>query len=312
VFRHIFGPVPSRRLGLSLGVDLVPAKTCTYDCVFCEVGMTSELTLDRKEYVPVESVVRELEQWALAGGKADHITIAGSGEPTLHSGFGSVIRAARALDCAPVALFSNGSLFFLPEVREDAAEADLVKVSLSAWDEESFARVNLAHSKLTLSEIIDGLIAFRARYKGRLWLEVFVIDGINSSPDSLRKIAGLAADIRPDTIHLNTVERPPANPKFKGVSEDRMRELAKLFYPVAEVIGKGGGVDGSTLVVDDARIVAMVSRRACTVDEVAEICELTVPAAAARMDALATAGLIIRGRQGGQVCYRAALHTSGG
>jgi len=126
-YRHLFGPVPSRRLGRSLGVDLTPFKTCTLDCIFCQLGHTTNKTLDRKEYVPVVAVEAELETWIKEGGKADYITLSGSGEPTLHTRFGEVLQFVRDQTAIPTALLSNGTLFWLPEVREAARHADIVK-----------------------------------------------------------------------------------------------------------------------------------------------------------------------------------------
>jgi wyosine [tRNA(Phe)-imidazoG37] synthetase (radical SAM superfamily) len=137
-YRYLFGPVPSRRLGLSLGVDLNPVKVCTENCVFCQVGRTTELTAERREWVPTAEVLAEFDRWAAAGGTADYVTLSGSGEPTMHAGFGEVLRRVQATGRYRTALLSNGSLMWRPEVRRDAAAADVVKVTISAWDEASF------------------------------------------------------------------------------------------------------------------------------------------------------------------------------
>ena len=147
-YRHVFGPVPSRRFGRSLGVDLTPLKTCSFNCVFCQLGPTPRTTLERREYVPVQSVKNEILRWRDAGGTADYATLSGSGEPTLHSGFGEVLRFLKAeLPCSAV-LLTNGSLLHLPEVRAAAAEADVAKLSLSAWDDDSFRQINRPHPDL--------------------------------------------------------------------------------------------------------------------------------------------------------------------
>ena len=235
-FHHLFGPVPSRRLGRSLGIDLVPLKTCSFDCVFCQAGRTTCQTLERKEYVSLREVLAELDAWLAAGGTADYVTLAGSGEPTLHSRFGEVLEAVGARCGARRALLSNGSLFHLSEVRAAAAHADLVKVSLSAWDEATFAAVNRPHTELTVEAVAAGLSAFRAEFTGTLWLEVFVVAGVNDSPDGIAGIAETARSIRPDRVHLNTVVRKPAESSARPVSAEALEAFAGMFVPRADVI----------------------------------------------------------------------------
>lgn len=161
-FTYLFGPVPSRRLGRSLGVDLTPRKTCTFDCVFCQLGPTTHKTVQRQAYVPTAAVIAELTQWLHAGGTADYITLAGSGEPTLHADFGAIIQFLRAATTIPVALLTNGSLLGDPAVRAAAAQANVVKASLSAWDQPSFASINRPHAALTCAAVVEGLRQFRA------------------------------------------------------------------------------------------------------------------------------------------------------
>lgn len=251
-FRHLFGPVLSRRLGLSLGVELVPEKTCSYDCVFCQIGRTPHTTLERARFVPEAEVLAEFETWLSGGGKADHITLAGAGEPTLHAGFGEVIDGLRALSAIPTVLMSNGSLFFLPEVRAAAAKADIVKVSMSGWDDASWRRVNRPHPALRFDQMLDGLRMFVASHHGALWVEVFLVRGVNDAPEQVARIAALVNPLRPDRVHLNTVVRPPADPDTSAVAEESMRILASLFRPSAETpssdssrsvsAGEGGGL----------------------------------------------------------------------
>ena len=257
-FHHLFGPVPSRRLGRSLGIDLVPLKTCSFDCVFCQAGHTTCHTLERKEYVSVREVLDEFDAWLAAGGAADFVTLSGSGEPTLHSRFGDVLEAVGARCDARRALLSNGSLFHLPEVRAGAAHADLVKVSLSAWDEATLAAVNRPHAGLTIEAIVSGLTAFRTEFSGELWLEVFVLAGVNDSPEGIRQIAGVAKSIRPDRVHLNTVVRKPAERSARSVSAATLEAIADLFTPRADVIadlsdpGIGPDTVGNRPILTDA------------------------------------------------------------
>ncbi|MDY7035834.1 MAG: radical SAM protein, partial [Thermodesulfobacteriota bacterium] len=172
-YRYLFGPVPSRRFGRSLGVDLNPYKTCSLDCVFCQLGRTTKKTITRREYVPTESVLSELHEWLNEDGRADYITLSGSGEPTLHSRFGDVLQFIRSQSTIPAVLLTNGTMLNLQEVREAAACADVVKTSLSAWDQPSYIWMNRPYPQLRFDHLIEGQKAFRAQFNGQLWVEVF-------------------------------------------------------------------------------------------------------------------------------------------
>ena len=269
-YRHIFGPVPSRRLGRSLGVDLTPVKRCSFDCLFCQVGRTTDSSLVRGELVPYDEVMEELSDWLKRGGQADCISLAGSGEPTLNTRFGDVLTAVKRLCDIRTALLSNGSLMYMPEVRDAAVNADLVKVSLSAWDSDSFELVNRPDPGLAFSDLVDGLCKFREQYDGEMWLEVFALAGCNDSVESMKKIATIAADIGPDRIHLNTVTRPPADESARAVRREALEELAGLFTPHAEIAETGNaatGTGGGS--VDASGLLSMLARRPCTSADVA-------------------------------------------
>ncbi len=269
MYRYLFGPVPSRRLGSSFGVDLVSAKTCSFDCVFCQVGRTGVLTIDRKEYVPVSAVVAELQDWIGHGGKADFITLAGAGEPTLNVGFGHVIDAIHHLSKIKTAILSNGSLFYMPEVRLDACMSDLVKVSLGAWDQDSFEKLNQPIAGLKFSSVLEGLRVFGKEFKGVLWLEIFVVAGINDQKESMQRIADLAFEIGPDHIHLNTVVRPPADHSARAVSLKVLEQFASLFSPVAEVIPSFSTRDPSMTDGGKKNIAGLLARHPCRIEDVA-------------------------------------------
>ena len=204
-YRYIFGPVPSRRFGRSLGVDLTP--TCTLDCVFCQLGHTSCKTLERQAYVPVESVKDELARWLEKGGEADYVTLSGSGEPTLHSGFGQVLEFVKNETPFTAVVLSNGTLFWMAEVREAASWADIAKVSLSAWNSNSFQTINRPHADLRFDRCVEGLHQFRESFRAKLWLEVFLVPGMNSRCLQVEQIARIAETLAPDEIHLNTAVR---------------------------------------------------------------------------------------------------------
>ncbi len=280
-YRYLFGPVPSRRLGRSLGIDLLAGRQCSFDCVFCEVGPTDELTLQRAEWVPTAAVIRELHTWLAGGGEADTITLAGSGEPTLHTGFGAVIDAVHAACAIPVALLTNSSLLPDEQVRSAAARADIVKVSLSVWDDASMAALNRPAPGLTFAALIGGLRTFRAQYHGRLWVETLLVRGINDAPGQVARIAALAAGLNPERVQLNTVVRPPAVPDTCAVPVQELARLAALFSPPAEVIGPYAGGDVIRIPEAAAEARAMLARRPCTAEDLAAALGLTVAAALA-------------------------------
>jgi wyosine [tRNA(Phe)-imidazoG37] synthetase (radical SAM superfamily) len=293
-YHYLFGPVPSRRVGRSLGIDLVPFKTCSYDCAFCEVARTTALTAERLEYVPTEAVISEFRHWLASGGEVDVVTLAGSGEPTLHSEFGVIIDAIRAACDIPIVLLTNSSLMHLDAVQEAAAKADIVKGSLSAWDADSFARVNRPADGVTLDHVVAGLRQFRARFSGKLWIEVFLMRGVNDCPDDIAKIAALVETLSPDAVQLNTVIRPPADDAAEAVSLDDLQNLSPLFNPPAEIIARFSSTasGGGESTVTPAHVLALVTRRPCTLDDIAGAFNVTLPVAEAMVDALLAEGAI--------------------
>jgi len=304
-YRYLFGPVASRRLGRSLGVDLTTGRQCCFDCVFCETGRTRELTVARHACVPVDAVIVELRAWLAAGGTADVITLAGSGEPTLHTEFGAVIDAVHAACSIPVALLTNGALLSDPAVRAAAARAELVKVSLSAWDEASLVALNRPAEGLHFTTLIAGLRAFSAVYRGRLWVETILVRGINDAPEQIARIAALAGDLNPEKVQLNTVVRPPAIAGTEAVPPAELQRLATRFTPQAEVIGMSPATTGGAAVGPDAEtLVAILERRPCTVEDLATGLGLEADAVRALLDGLPAAAGIRRDVQDGRVYYR--------
>ncbi len=269
---YLFGPVPSRRFGRSLGIDLLRRKTCSYNCVFCQLGPTPQSTLERREYVPTDAVLDELRRWLDTGEQANYITLAGNGEPTLHSRFGEVLREIRRFSSIPAVLLTNGSLFGSRRVRYAAGEADVVKISLSAWDEESFGQINRPAPGLDLDVVVEGCRLLQQSCSAAIWLEVMLIDGMNSEPADVAKIARLAERIQPERIQLNTVVRPPAEAGIKPVAAEKLEELAVLFTPVAEPIAAVATLDSGTERMTADELVAIVRRRPCTA---ADLCRVS-------------------------------------
>jgi len=233
---YIYGPVPSRRLGLSLGVDIVPMKTCSLSCIYCQVGKTPEITLTRREYISVNEILYELENYLKKGVKPDWVTFSGSGEPTLNSGIGKIIKGIRELTDIPVCVITNGTLLWDKQVRRDIIDADAVMPSLDSAIEETFRRICRPHPDLKIRKIIDGLADFRKMYNGKIWLEILFVEGINDSPEELEALREAVKRISPDSIQLNTVVRPPAERSAKPLSRERLEGIRDFFGEKAEII----------------------------------------------------------------------------
>jgi wyosine [tRNA(Phe)-imidazoG37] synthetase (radical SAM superfamily) len=233
---YVFGPVPSRRLGRSLGVDLVPFKTCPYDCIYCQLGATTHKTDQRQTLAPLNLILDELRDKIAA--QPDYITLGGSGEPTLYQDLGPLIRAIKAFTDIPVAVLTNGSLLWRQELRSSLLQADLVVPSLDAGSEATFQAVNRPVDGLAFETMLEGLIAFRDEFRGAYWLEIFLLAGYTDHEEEVLKMAACARRIRPDRIQLNTVSRPPTESFAEPVPPDRMAYFAGLFQPEAEVIAE--------------------------------------------------------------------------
>lgn len=303
-YAHLYGPVPSRRLGRSLGVDVTPFKTCSFDCIFCQLGRTTEKTVARKEYVPTDRILAEITAWLKSGEHADCITLSGSGEPTLHTGFGEVLKLI-GRHAVPAVLLTNGSMLMLPEVRQGALSADIVKVSLSAWDPASFQWINRPHKELAYGDILEGLRAFRSEYPGRLWIEVFLIPGMNASPDKTARIAEMIRPIEPDRVHLNTAVRPPAEDFVAPLSRGEMHRFAEMFDPPAKVTAECyAGPETRTGAGTDA-ILSMLRRRPCTTEQIAAVYGMHIAEVSKVLGDLLRRGRIREKREKGAVYYAA-------
>jgi wyosine [tRNA(Phe)-imidazoG37] synthetase (radical SAM superfamily) len=268
-YKYVFGPVPSRRLGRSLGIDLVPYKTCSLDCVYCQLGRTTDLTARRAEYVPTAEVAAEIEAKFKGGQTTDVVTLSGSGEPTLHTGFGDVIAAARRATDAPVVVLTNATLMTDPEVRRDLARADVVVPSLDAGDAAMFERVNRPAPGLDFQEMVESLTGFSRDFTGQLNLEVFILAGLTDRDQAAAKIAALAEKIHADRIQLNTVVRPTAEADAQSAGPDTMNHLCALFGPRAEVIADFNKTHQQADVrVRREDVLAMIDRRPVTAADV--------------------------------------------
>lgn len=261
--RHVFGPVSSRRLGMSLGIDPVPLKTCDFNCVYCQLGRTSRPSTRRRPFVPVSCILTELATVLDQRRDADidWITLVGSGETTLCSRIGVLIRFIKARSNLPVAVITNGSLLRLAKVRDELAAADAVLPGLDAGTEGLCRRINRPHPGFSFSDHVDGFASFRRSYRGQLWIEVMLIRGMNDSEPAVRDIGAALRSIEPDEIHLSTPTRPPAEPWVEPPTPEALERAEAMLGEVAPVLrpaSEGGeaGIDGDF--ADE--IVAIISR----------------------------------------------------
>ena len=241
--QYVFGPVPSRRLGQSLGVDTIPLKTCNWNCVYCQLGRTQPLTNEWRAYFPIENILAQVEE-ALnnqAPGEIDWVTFVGSGEPTLHNEIGLLISRVKELTDLPVAVITNGSLLYLPQVRQALKTADAVLPSLDAGSAQLYRKINRPHPEVTFARLVNGLIAFRRQYTGKLWIEVMLIQGLNDSDEALDDIAGLLNRIRPDEVHINLPTRPPAETWVQPADEEALLRALVKFSDTARVVHPAEG-----------------------------------------------------------------------
>ncbi len=303
--KYIFGPVPSRRLGRSLGVDLVPYKTCTFDCIYCDLGRTTHKTVSRQSYVSPEEIQRELDL-ALSGlaKKPDYITLSGSGEPTLNQNIGEIIRSIKDLtSIIPLAVLTNGSLLFQEEVRNSLLDADVVLPSLDAVTPFLFEHINRPHPSLKIEEIISGLIRFRNRYRGQIWLEILFCRGVNDGNEEVDKFKKVIEKIQPDRVQLNTPFRPPAEDFAFPLTSTKLEPIRKKLGGKAEIISEfagplGGGLDS----VKDVEIINLVKRRPCTAEDISRALGLRMDEVVKHLDHLTKTGAI-RYRMFEHRCY---------
>jgi wyosine [tRNA(Phe)-imidazoG37] synthetase (radical SAM superfamily) len=308
-FYHVYGPVPSRRLGRSLGVDLVPFKVCTYDCVYCQLGRTTRKTSTRREYVPVEAVVPELENALHQQRPPDYIGLAGSGEPTLNSGIGRLIRAIKRVSSVPVAVLTNGSLLWMKTVREALMAADLVIPSLDAGDRGAFQRINRPHEDIDFEGMVQGIVDFTAGFQGEVWLEVLLLANATGTVGQARKIAALAERIGPDRVQLGTVTRPPAEIDAGPLAMADLAALKPLFPGRVEIIDPRAPEADAGVAVSKIRaeaVLAMLCRRPCTTADVAGGLNIHMNEAIKHLDRLTADGRAITSVVGDQHYYKAA------
>jgi wyosine [tRNA(Phe)-imidazoG37] synthetase (radical SAM superfamily) len=270
-YQYLFGPVPSRRLGVSLGIDLVPWKTCSFNCIYCECGATTNLTLERKEYVPTEEVIVELDEYLSGHPLLDYITFSGSGEPTLHNGIGTISHHIKAhFPDYKTALLTNGCFFWDRDVRDEVKEIDVVIPSLDAATPEMFRKIDRPHHSLDITRIIQGLVDLRKEYPGQIWIEIFVVPGMNTIPHEIEMLRNALFAIQPDKVQLNTLDRPGVVDWITPAPRELLEKIARdLQYPGVEIPGTPSSRSDIASFSEDIMesVLGTIRRRPCTVED---------------------------------------------
>lgn len=301
----VFGPVPSRRLGMSLGVDLLWPKTCSLDCVYCECGPTTVHTATRQRFRDPDEVLRQVrERLEELETPPDYLTLAGSGEPTLHSDMGYILEKLRQMDAGKTAVLTNGTLAYDAVVRNELCLADVVIPSLDAVSEDIFRKINRPVKGLSAGAMVQGLKELRAQFSGRLVLEILLVAGLNDGAEELAKLIKASSEIKPELVQINTVVRPPAVEGFRAVPPDQLERIAALFEVPTEVIAgpqvKTGGDHGSL----ERQVVEMTRRRPCTLADIAAMTGMEHSAAAGFIGDMEAGGKLVRELVGDTVFYR--------
>lgn len=301
MYKYLFGPVPSRRLGISLGVDLVPKKVCSLDCVYCEVGKTTKHTTERMEYIPYDKVTAELEDYFLNNPDPDYITFSGSGEPTLNSRIGDVIRFVKKLKPEiPVAVLTNGTMLYDKKVQEELMEADLLMPSLDAATKGVFERINRPVSELDFSKYIQGLIGFSAKFKGKIWLEVFILPGYNDNAQELEELKRIIEIIAPDSVQINTLDRPGVVENIRAATHDELERVVNSWgLSNVEIIAAAKERKKIQSYRKDAEsaILETIARRPCTIDDLEKILGIPVVEINKYLDVLEAEKKVVSVRQ---------------
>ena len=237
-FSHIYGPVPSRRLGFSLGIDIIPFKMCSFDCIYCQLGPTIKKTIKRRKYFPSSEILSQIKKVLNSGQRIDYITFSGSGEPTLNSAIGTLIKEIKKITPIPVVVLTNSSLFTLKSLRKALKPSDLVIPSLDAATQEIFVKINRSHPSLKIEKIIEGLKKFRHEFKGTIWLEIMLVKGVNDSPPHIKKLIKAISEINPDKVQLNTVIRPPAEKFALVLNSKELKRIKNILGEKCEIIAE--------------------------------------------------------------------------
>jgi len=301
--KYIYGPVPSRRLGSSLGVDLVPFKVCTLDCIYCQLGRTTRKTIKREPHAGKDALIAELKKVLTRRHRIDFITFSGSGEPTLDSEIGLLIKEVKKNTSIPVAVLTNGTLLYREDVQKDLMEAQVVIPSLDAASREMFQKINRPHRSLNIQSIINGIKKFRQYYTGQIWLEIMFIKNFNDSPDELSRIKKAISEIQSDKVHLNTVVRPPSEIYAEQLSSNEMEAVKKFLDKRCEVIAESQKKRSREVQDVEGSIIEMTKRRPLTVTDIANVLGISEANAESIIRRLKADGTVTEKRYGNRQYY---------
>jgi len=308
MYNYLFGPVPSRRLGMSLGVDLVPNKVCSLDCVYCEVGKTTKLTLDRKEYIKFNKVKEELEHYFKNNSDPDYITFSGSGEPTLNVSIGEVLQFIKQnKPDIPVAVLTNGTLFYDKNIRNAIIGANVVLPSLDAATENVFKKINRPPKDLSIDKYIQGLIDFRNEFKGKIWLEIFILPGYNDKKEELIELKKTILKIKPNSVQLNTLDRPGTVSDLRGATREELQQVVDFWkLDNVEIIAASPERKNIQSYRNDTEtaIIGTIARRPCTLDDLTKMLGLHINEINKYLDVLEAEGKIETNEQGRGIFYQ--------
>jgi len=308
MYKYLFGPVPSRRLGMSLGIDLVPHKVCSLNCIYCECGSTTKLTIDRKEYVPYNIVTQELEHYFQNNPAPDYITFSGSGEPTLNSRIGDIVQFIKNnLSGIPIAVLTNGTLLYQKQVRKELLGVDVALPSLDVASDLTFRKINRPFHNLEIDKYIQGLIDFRSEYTGQIWLEVFIIPGYNDNINDLDLLKEAFERIKPDSIQLNTLDRPGVISEINSSTDEELQNIVNYWQlDNVEIVAKSPARKDVKSYREDyeTAILETIQRRPCTLDDLSKILGLHINEINKYLDVLESDGKIAVNRQDRGIFYK--------
>jgi wyosine [tRNA(Phe)-imidazoG37] synthetase (radical SAM superfamily) len=306
-YRHVFGPVQSRRLGTSLGVDCIVPKTCNLDCIYCECGPTTNRTMVRKEYVAASAVIDELRDFLATKPNLDFITFGGSGEPTLNSSIGEMVqRIKKEFPGYKTALLTNGMLLYLPEVQDAILSFDCILPSLDAVSKTVFNAVNRPDPSLDIEKVIKGLVAFSRRYAGMLWVEIFILPGINDSTDELGRMKEVLSRMASTRVQLNSLDRPGTVKNVPTAPIERLEEIARFFFPLpVEIISRSKLALSASAPDSESEesLLAALRRRPMTIEEIAVMAAATINQSAVLLERLSQEGKVSLRKVNGRVFY---------
>jgi wyosine [tRNA(Phe)-imidazoG37] synthetase (radical SAM superfamily) len=274
IHKHLFGPVPSRRLGMSLGIDLLPFKTCSLDCIYCECGATTNLTDVIKEYIPTDDVITELKDYLKNDPKLDYITFSGSGEPTLHNGIGRIISFLKeSYPQYKIALLTNSMGLYDERIREAVKDVDLILPSIDAVSVDAFNKINRPCAGIDYKKVLDGIIDFKKIFKGKMWVEVFIVHGINDNDKEIELFKNYFTRLNPDLIQLNSLDRPATEDWVKKADKEILIKIREKLLPLnVEIIAKYDLKHESKTIKEnlDEKIISAIKRRPETFDDLLE------------------------------------------